>query len=181
MGLRNTAERYGSAARALHWSVAALVFSQIAGGSVLEELPRRTALRAFAFDAHESVGLAVLGLVAVRIAWRLVNVAPVATGHGWQRLAAALAHFALYALMVAVPVVGYAMVDANGFGVVFFGVKGPDLMAADKNLAKRLAEVHETLAWLLVALAALHVAAAGWHHCALRDGTLARMRRRRSS
>lgn len=167
--------RYGAVARALHWSVAALVLFQLVGGPVLEELPRKTALRAFAFDAHESLGLLVLALLVARIAWRLTHAVPVESGPRWQRLAARGAHLLLYVLMAAVPLVGYAMVDAKGYDVMFFGLAGPDLLATDEAFAKRLAEVHETLAWVLAALAALHVAAAAWHRWVLHDDVLARM------
>ena len=167
--------RYGAVARAFHWSIAALVVAQVAVGLVLEYLPRRTALRAFAFDAHESVGIVVLALVAARIGWRLTHAAPPATGPRWQRHVARGAHLLLYVLMAAVPLAGYAMVDAKGYGIAFFGVRAPDLLATDERLAKTLAEVHETLAWWLVALAALHVAAAAWHRLVLRDDVFGRM------
>lgn len=175
MEFRNDAPRYDAVARALHWSVAALVLLQIAGGLVLEELPRRTALRSFAFDAHESVGVLVIALLALRIAWRATHAAPVDRLAGWQAVAARAAHVALYVLMVAVPLASYAMVDAKGYDVAVFGFAGPDLLATDEALAKRLAALHERLAWALVALVAVHVAAAAWHRIVLRDDVLARM------
>ena len=61
--------------RSLHWSMAVVILVQVAGGFALEALPRGTALRGFAFDAHESLGVFLLALLAVRAydegsAWR---------------------------------------------------------------------------------------------------------------
>ncbi len=167
--------RYDAVTRALHWSVALLIVMQVAGGLVLEDLPRKSAIRSFAFDAHESLGIVVLGLLAARIAWRLTHATPAAAGAAWQRLAARGAHVLLYALMIAVPVVGYAMVDTKGYPVAFFWLEAPDLLATDRGLAERLGEMHEALAWMLVAVVALHIAAALWHRWVLRDDVLARM------
>jgi cytochrome b561 len=175
MTLRDSTDRYDGVTRALHWSIALLLLLQVAGGLVLEELPRKTALRAFAFDAHESVGIVVLALIVVRIGWRLSHAAPPAHGPAWQRVAARGAHLALYALMVAIPVIGYAMVDAKGYDVAFFGATGPGFLATDKTLADRLSDAHEMLAWALVSVVALHVAAALWHRFVVRDEVMARM------
>jgi cytochrome b561 len=175
MEIRNSALRYGAVAQALHWSMAALILVQVVAGFVLEELPRKTALRSFAFDAHESVGLALLALVALRLAWRLAGPVPEESGPRWQHYAARIAHALLYALMIAVPLVGYAMVDAKGYDVAFFGATGPDVLATDETLAQRLDRMHLVLAVALAALVALHVAAAVWHRFVLHDSVLSRM------
>ena len=78
-------------------------------------------------------------------------------------------------MKIAVPVVGYLMVDAKGYDVAFFGWAAPDLVATDKALAERLNDMHAILAWALTAIVAVHVAAAVWHQVMLRDGTLNRM------
>ena len=82
---------------------------------------------------------------------------------------------ALYVLMIAVPVVGYAMVDAKGYDVAFFGWTAPDLVATDKALADRLNDLHSILAWALTAVVAVHIGAAVWHQVIVRDGTMQRM------
>jgi cytochrome b561 len=174
MEIRNPPSAYGATARALHWWMAALIALQVGGGFVLETLPR-TPLRGLAFDAHESIGIAVLALLAVRIAWRFTHAVPAEGGPAWQRSVARIAHALLYALMVAVPIVGYAMVDAKGYDVAFFGLPTPDFLAKDETLARRLADTHERLAIGLAVLVALHIVAAAWHRLVLRDDVLARM------
>lgn len=167
--------RYGAIARALHWTMFALIAVQIAGGLMLEGLPRGTALKRLAFDGHETIGIVAILLVLARIAWNLSHPGPSPEGATWQRGLAKAAHGALYVLMIAVPVVGYAMVNAKGHDVAFFAWSAPDLVAKDADLGKTLERVHERLAWALTGLVGLHVAAAFWHHFGLRDGTLRRM------
>lgn len=175
MNAPTTAMRYGAIARWLHWTVFGLLALQLAGGLVLEDLPKPSWVRGFAFDAHETLGIVTLLLVLARLAWNRSHPGPAPAGSTWQRAAAKAGHAALYALMIAVPVVGYAMVDAKGYDVALFGWQGPDLLATNERLADRLEDLHETLAWALAALVALHVAAAFWHHFWLRDDTLRRM------
>ena len=114
-------------------------------------------------------------LVFLRLSWKMANPTPVAPGQPWQQFAMRAAHVALYVLMIAVPVVGYLMVDAKGYDVAFFGWAAPDLVATDKALADRLNDLHATLAWALTALVAVHIGAAAWHQVIVRDGTLQRM------
>ncbi len=172
---RNSAQRYGVIAQVLHWGMFALIALQLVGGQVMDELPKQTAIRGFAYDAHETLGLVVLFLVFARLSWKMANPAPVGAGPHWQRLAARAAHVGLYVLMIAVPVVGYLMVDAKGYDVAFFGWTAPDLVATNKALADRLKNLHEVLAWSLTAIVAVHAGAAIWHHVIVRDGTLKRM------
>jgi cytochrome b561 len=181
MGARNTRTQFGWVARWLHWGVFALIALQIAGGNAMEALPRQGALRSMAFDAHQTIGLVVLFLVFLRLAWRMANPAPPHTGAHWQRVAAGAVHAGLYILMVAIPLVGYAMVDAKGYDVAFFGWTAPDLVATNDRLADRLEDLHETLAGALVTLVIVHVGAALWHQFVLRDGVLFRMLARRPS
>ncbi len=136
--LWNSEQRFGVVAQWLHWGMFALIALQLVGGHVLEELPKRTAIRGFAFDAHETLGLIALFLVFLRLSWKMANPTPAAPGQRWQQLAMRAAHLALYVLMIAVPVVGYLMVDAKGYDVAFFGWAAPDLVATDKDLAERL-------------------------------------------
>jgi superoxide oxidase len=173
--LLNSEQRFGVVAQWLHWSMFVLIALQVAGGHVLDELPRRTAIRGIAYDAHETLGLIVLFLVFLRMSWKMANPAPVALGRQWQLFAARAAHVALYVLMIAVPIVGYLMVDAKGHDVALFGWTGPDLVATNKTLADRLEDLHAILAWALTAIVGVHAGAAVWHQVVLRDGTLTRM------
>ena len=95
---------------------------------------------------------------------------------GWQRRAAHATHMLMYALFFAVPLMGWAYSSAAGFPVVLFGVWPlPDFVAADRELAEAIKPFHAWLAWTLLALIALHVAAAAKHQLLDRDGLIGRM------
>ena len=120
----------------------------------------------------------VLALVWFRLAWKLGNAEPaiVPAPAAWQRRAAHAAEWTFYALMVALPVLGVLMMQADGRAVALLGLSLPVLVGADEGLAHRLEDVHEWLGNALIVLIGLHVAATVWHGVVLRDNTLARMR-----
>ena len=113
----------------------------------------------------------------VRLAWRITHRPPPDLAMpAWQAKAAHATHHLLYALFFIVPLVGWAYSSAAGFPIVWFGVLPlPDLLPVDKALAEAIKPVHGWLAWTLIALVALHVAAALKHHFIDRDGLIARM------
>jgi len=171
-----TTANYTRTAVALHWLVALLIIGGFAVGVTMVDLPLSpTKARVFAY--HKWAGLTVLGLAAVRLAWRLTHPAPPDLPMPlWQARVARATHVLLYVLMFAVPVLGWLYTSAAGFPVVYFKlIQIPDLVAKDKELAELLKPVHGALAWSLAVLVALHVAAALKHHFLERDATLRRM------
>jgi cytochrome b561 len=163
----------GVTTRAIHWGTALLVLSAWAVGSTMEEFPRGAG-RDAAMQLHYSLGVLVLGLAALRVAWRAVSPPPPAEGAAWQRLAASGMHLALLGLTVALPLSGLFDRWARGRPVSVFG--GLPLPAPIPIPGGRAwGEVHEVLANLLLAAIAVHVVAALWHHFVLRDRTLSRM------
>jgi cytochrome b561 len=134
------------------------------------------------FNWHKWAGITALALAALRLAWRLARPAPAlpapvaAAMPGWQRRAHQGVHAALYGLLFAIPLLGWAYSSATGMPVVVFGVLPlPDLAPVDKALAATLKQAHHLAAYALVALVALHVGAALKHHFIHRDGLLGRM------
>jgi cytochrome b561 len=94
----------------------------------------------------------------------------------WLDPAAQIAHYSLYVLLVAVPVVGVVLQFARGDALPLFGLAEiPSPWLKDRALAHSVKEVHEILAHALVVLAAFHAAAALIHHWVFRDRTLVRM------
>jgi cytochrome b561 len=130
------------------------------------------------YNWHKWAGVTILALAAVRLAWRLTHRPPAPPPMpAWQQRASALTHGLMYALFFAIPLVGWAYSSAAGFPIVWFGVLPlPDFVPADKALAEAIKPWHGRLAWALVVLVALHVAAALKHHFIDRDGLLSRMR-----
>ncbi|EGD00808.1 putative cytochrome b561, partial [Burkholderia sp. TJI49] len=97
----------------------------------------------------------------------------------WQVLAAKASHWALYALMLALPVVGWALLSAGGFPIVMFkGVNLPAIVPASPALYAWLRDAHGVLARLLFAVALAHLSAALVHAWIYRDGVFSSMVRK---
>lgn len=177
MNWKNTPQRWGPVSQALHWLVVALILVQGVLGLLMVDMPNSPdKIRAYAL--HKSIGLSVLALAALRLAWRLHAGAPlpVAGTPGWQRAAARASHGLLYALLLAIPLSGWLFNSAAGFPLQWFGlVNLPAIASADAGLREIAGAMHEWLFWLLVAVALVHAAAAFHHHLFLGDATLARM------
>jgi cytochrome b561 len=178
MSLRNSSSRYGAIALSFHWITVVLVIVAWALGSFDDVLPRGPA-RSTGLFVHISAGITILAMLVVRLAWRVGDPPPPAesTFLGvWADRAGRLAHIALYAMLIAVPVSGIMLQFARGNALPVFGlyeIASPWL--ADRPFARSVKEVHEVLANTLVMLAALHAGAALFHHWVLRDRTLLRM------
>jgi cytochrome b561 len=176
MPLRNTAENYGSLARFLHWTIVILIIVQFFLAESADELPNGLEKLQW-LTRHKSLGMLVLLLAVVRILWKVANKGlPTPAGTGMIRKAAAAGHGLLYLLILLQPISGWAMSSAANFPVTFFGwFQFPALVAENHDLHEALEEVHEVLFYALVAVAALHVAAALYHHFFLKDDVLRRM------
>jgi cytochrome b561 len=176
MPARNSALRYGIVAQTLHWAIVVLLIVQVTLGMIADELP--LGLEKLALLArHKSFGITILGLAVIRLAWRWIDRPPPPPPMPrWQQLAANLNHWALYALLFAMPLSGWMMSSASNYPVSWFGLAQlPDLVLPDRSLKEQLEEVHELLATILISLALLHVAAALKHQFFDRDGLLFRM------
>lgn len=178
MRIFNTAERYGPVVQFMHWATVILVVCGWLLGTFGDDLPRGAVRNAGLF-IHMSAGLLVLGILVLRLLWRVIDTppAPEKTPLG-PRLdhAGRLAHVILYALLVAVPLAGIAAQFARGRPIPMFGIgQIASPWVADRAFAHSVTEVHELLANALMAVAALHAAAALAHHYLFRDRTLARM------
>jgi cytochrome b561 len=178
MQLRNSADGYGAVPQALHWLTVVLVAVAWTIGTFGEEFPKGAA-RAAGLFVHISAGLAILAVLSIRLLWRIADPPPLAepTKLGiWLDRAGRLAHFALYALLIAVPVAGIVLLFARGNALPLFAlIEIPSPWVADRAFSRSVKGVHELLANATVVLAAFHAAAALVHHWILRDRTLVRM------
>ncbi|MBZ0132879.1 MAG: cytochrome b [Rhodocyclaceae bacterium] len=177
MSLKNNANSYGAVSRALHWGIAILAIAAIAFVEIHEIFPKGSEPREGAKLLHVQLGMLVFGLTWLRLAWRAANPPPAITPapQAWEARLATLMHVALYASMLALPVLGVAMGQASGKTVAFLGSPLPVFLAENKALGKTLKEAHELIGNLAIGLIAFHALAALWHHYFKRDDTLARM------
>jgi cytochrome b561 len=182
----DTADEAPTRPRALvwmHWLTA--LFLAIAAALILtrDEVDGRS-LRMWLLEGHRHFGLFVLLLFLARVAvrFRVGKLPSEGNASALIRLAAGTTHMALYVLLLAQPLLGWALSNAEGKPVHFFGITLPALVASDDDLADSLTVWHQDVAWVLLALITLHIGAALWHHFVLRDRTLRMMlpgRRRR--
>ncbi|MEJ1964272.1 MAG: cytochrome b [Gammaproteobacteria bacterium] len=176
MPIRNTTTRWGSVAQLLHWVIVILIITQFVLGY---KAHWATGLAKLApVVPHKSIGITILGLAVLRLVWRLMNPTPVLPAglKPWERAAAHVTHYGLYVLLFAMPLIGWIASSARSFPVSWFGLAQlPDLVGSNRPLYDTLMGFHYWLSWVLVAIVALHVAAALKHHLFLRDDVLRRM------
>ncbi|HXD37272.1 MAG TPA: cytochrome b [Rhodanobacter sp.] len=177
MNWKSTADRYGSLSIAMHWLMLLLLVGVYACINLRELFPRGSDLREGLKAWHFMLGLAVFALVLLRLAIRWAGAVPDIRPQPplWQRRFAGLMHLALYAFMLAMPLLGWLTLSAGGKPIPFFGLSLPALMGADKALAGSFKEIHETIGTIGYYLIGLHAAAALFHHYVVKDNTLLRM------
>ena len=178
MGLKNTNERYSRLSIAMHWLMVLLIAAVYAVIELKGIYPRGSDPREAMKMWHFMLGLSVLLLVLIRIAARVFGgktpaiMPPIGR---WQAVLAKLAHIALYALMLGLPIAGWLILSLNGKPVPFFGLELPALAAENKDLARTVKDIHETAGTVGYYLIGLHAVAALFHHYFQRDNTLKRM------
>jgi len=171
------AESYTFLAKALHWSSALLVLGLLAAGLWMTGLPL-SHLKLLVYAWHKWIGLTVLVLAIARIAWRFRSPPPTlpAALAPWEMRLAPIGHWVLLGLVLAQPVIGWLMSSAGGVAVIWFGVLPlPDLVPRNQSLFAALRTLHAALAFALIGMIALHVAAVVRHDILRRDGILRRM------
>ena len=178
-------DRYDAVAILLHWLVAVGVVAQIAIGLAMTQLPLTPAHQFPLYQLHKSIGITVLAVVLLRVAWRLTHRPPPLpdTMPLVERRFASAAHLALYGLLVGLPLTGWAVVSASPYNIptVLYGlVPWPHLPVLstlhDKAPVEAvLATIHAFGGWFLAALIGVHAAAALRHHVLLHDAVLWRM------
>lgn len=176
---RGEPEIYSAVARHFHWWIAALILLQIPFGIFMVDYGERTNFAAPTgqmYDAHKLSGMLLLLLGVARLAYRLLHGAPgdEPTLETWQRIISHLTHWAIYALLLIVPLLGWLAVSAYG-PFQPFGIPLPSLLAQNDALATRLFFTHKVAAFALVLLVAMHIGAALFHYVIRRDGVLQRM------
>ena len=171
-----THTRFSGAQRLLHWVMAAGIVAMlfIGVGMLSTVAPSYVPLVA----THKTLGVALFALVLVRLILRLVLGTPPlpADLSPLMRLGAVLSHWALYGLMIAMPLIGWAMLSAAAYPVVLFGnIRLPPIVPQSDSLHSLLWTAHRWLAFAFFALILLHVAAALFHALVRRDGVFEAM------
>ena len=158
--------RYSRVAVWLHWIIAALIALNLLLGFFHEDFDRP--VRSAMMNVHKATGFTILLLTLARIAWRLGHHPPAFDPvlKAWEVGLARLIHGLFYLMLVVLPLSGWLVVSTGGRVTGFFGLFDiPPLPVSRAEDAHELAEeAHELLAYVALALIALHVAGALKHH-----------------
>jgi cytochrome b561 len=174
MAWRNGPDSFGLVTRAIHWTMALGIIGMLALGTRIAGMEPGLA-NLWLYGLHKSVGLILLALALIRLAWHRISPPPRPMGGGWPAALARLTHGAIYLLLLVIPLSGWVASAASGLDVMFL----------DRWTLPRIAPVSvawEDAGWavhgaatkLLMALIALHVAGALKRKME-GDGTLTRM------
>jgi cytochrome b561 len=162
--------------RCLHWVMAICIIAMLFIGvdMVSTIMPKYLTLIAF----HRSLGIVILVLVLIRLVVRLRSGAPPLPSDlpPVMKLAAELSHYALYGLMIVMPLLGWAMLSAAEYPVVVFGgLHLPPIAPQSESLHTLLWTAHHYLAFAFFAVILMHLAAALFHAWVRRDGVFEAM------
>jgi cytochrome b561 len=171
--LKNTTEKYGSFTKALHWLMAALIVTLVIVGLYMGDLGREDPLRRGLYNLHKSLGVSVMFLIIVRLAWLRISPAPSLPAVFTEKeiRLVSLIKATLYLLMVLIPVSGYLMSVAGGHPVSFFGLFDlPSIMGKSKDTHEIFENLHSFLADVIIGAVLFHVAGAVKHRIQDKNG-----------
>ncbi|MEQ8824313.1 MAG: cytochrome b [Filomicrobium sp.] len=174
--LTNSTDTYGAVSRILHWGMAIAIFAMFALGLWMRTLDYYSPWYQQAPNIHKSIGIILLALLVLRLIWRLANVQP-DDSHlkPIERRISKATHWAFYAILFALMVSGYFISTVDGRAIDVFDWFAVPSIYVQKGLEDTFGIIHEYLAYLVMALAGIHAAAALKHHFYDRDITLRRM------
>jgi len=167
-------ESYDRVLKAVHWSTLLLIaaaYIAIWGSYAVATKEQE----AFLMQLHRSLGVTVFVLTLFRLGWRWHARIPSLPADlpAIQKVAARVAEYVLYALLLIQPILGILYINARGRRVDFFFLgELPPIVGPDKVLAKQAIAAHDIVAYVLLTFIALHAAAALFHHFVRRDDVL---------
>jgi len=168
-------QRFPAFSRLLHWLMAVMIVAMLfIGIGMMASLTDYHWL----VSIHRPLGIAILILAAVRLTNRMLNPAPALPSDmpALLRVAAHGSHVLLYALMFAVPLVGWGMLSAERYPIVLYGALNlPPILPQSDMLFAWLRTTHTVLAVLFFVTVLAHVAAAMMHALVFRDGVFESM------
>jgi cytochrome b561 len=168
---------YNAAAKFFHWFTAAAILCVVPLGIAMTNAQPGVTQNQL-YDLHRSFGAVVLMATGMRLLWRLIARTPPLVGglSRWQERVARGAHYVMYVLLFAVPLLGWAGTSAFRAPIFVFGLfELPPIAPQNRELSGALLEMHKLLAFALCAVFLTHITAAAHHHVVRKDATLRRM------
>ena len=177
ISIKNSASRYGLASITLHWVMALTIIGMYPLGLYIESLGYYDAAYRTVPHWHKSIGMILLGLLVVRLLWRVISVSPKALSQlRLQQLATKVVHQSMYLLMIVALISGYMISTADGRAIALFNwFEVPALPTLVEQQEDVAGAVHYWSTTILILLAVVHALAALKHHFINKDQTLKRM------
>jgi cytochrome b561 len=178
---RDREEVYSPTARRFHWLTVALIAVQVPLGLAMyyrgNQLNIWDGTTNFMYSLHKLLGFTLLLVIVARAFYRLIHGAPEDAKNleTWQKIGSHVVHFFLYLLLFAVPILGWVGVQRFGAVDIFGLFSLPTFLPQNPAKADRAFFLHKLGAFVLLALIAVHIAAALYHHYIRHDGVLRRM------
>ncbi len=169
--------RYGAVAQALHWATAVLVLVAFIYGPGGSEQRVYAPARDFDRQLHETLGLSVLALVAIRLAWHMVDARPEPPQVArWMGVAVNVVRVTLYVLLFGVPLTAITGAWLEGHPVTLLaGIEIPPALGLSHYTGATIASIHTWLGDAILWVAGLHALAGLYHHFVLKDAVLESM------
>jgi cytochrome b561 len=173
----NTNTNYGLISKLFHWVIGAFYIIILTLGFIMVDMPANET-KYSVYGMHKAFGVILLGLVILRIVWKLSNINPRSINQSNRILnsIAKIVHFVLYIFMITMPLSGIIMSIFGGRNINIFGLfEIPALQDGNKSLSKLAHTYHINIALFFAILIALHFSSALYHHFYKKDKTLRRM------
>ena len=161
----NDSQKYPVLMRVIHWLMAIGMLGLIASGWFMEDLDKSVSYKYDIYFWHKSFGVVALFAVALRILVRLTSTIPALpdTLPGHEIKLAHLAHFLLYAMMIAVPLSGFLMSDYGGHPVPLFNWATFELLEDNEYWGSIFWEIHTTIPYIFLGIIVVHILGALKH------------------
>ncbi len=177
MAAFSTRLRFGAVAQFFHWATAILVVAAFVYGPGGSEQRVYSLAKEFDRQIHETLGMGVLAIVLLRLAWRAFDGAPDDPPMPpWMSLASKVVHAMIYILLLAIPLTAISGAWLEGHPITLLGnVRIGPLLTEAHDVGSAIASIHTWLGDAILWVAGAHAAAALYHHFVLRDGVLRSM------
>lgn len=175
---KNSAERFGSLTKILHWLIFALFVAQFFLVYRREYFPKASPEKLQYLLLHESIGALLLPLALLMLVWHFIGTRPTMPSFMTQahKVAAKIMHFLLYVVMLFQPISGVLMSQYAGYPVSVFGLYDiPTLVQKNEALGHLLHSAHVWCSYAIIVLVSMHILAALSHHFIYKDNVLKRM------
>ncbi len=170
--------RYSSLNQAIHWITALGMVAMLPLAWTMTALPDHDPHAGVLFTAHKTIGMLILALTVFRLAWRWIDRPPALPARvaAWDRWVAYATYVLLYAVLLVMPISGYAMGAGGEHPLKLFGVVPvPMILPHSKAIGELADNVHAYTQWAVYALIVLHLLGVAFHLIWGRDGVLGRM------